>query len=1081
SENTELIALANDQVVFRAGLLKGTPGRDHLAYRVEVVNEAVSIREFVFVDARNGQVIDQITGIYHGVPAAPDREVSESSLASVVWDESAGDPDPITAGWAGGTVQQVIDWQEEIDGALETYHLFGSMTGGSFLSYDGVGATMRTVNNDPGISCPNANWNGLSTNYCTGVTGDDTVAHEWGHAYTDFTSDLIYQWQTGALNESYSDIWGEVVDFLNGRGTDSPIPLRTAGNCSIYGAGAPSVDDSYRWLSGEDDPAFGGAIRDMWDPTCYGSPGKVSDSEYWCTTGDFGGVHFNSGVPNHAFALMVDGGTYNGETVSSLGLTKASHIHWGAQNLLTATSNFADHADALEAACSALVGVNLPTLSTSTSSAGLSGMMITAGDCTEVADAIAAVEFRDPPTQCNFMALLDPEAPALCEGLGSVETIAFEDFEGGSLPAGWSASSHDVASPGTFDNPGWSIEDSLPSGANGSYAAFAPDLAAGDCVTDIEAGAVALDSAEIVLPADTVPHVAFDHWVSTEAGWDGGNVKVKVNGRWKAVPSAAYSFNAYNDTLVGGGSDNPLADQDAFTGADGGSLGGSWGQSQIDLYGLALPGDTVQLRFDLGVDGCGGTIGWYVDDVHTYSCSAEVPPICGDGALDLGEMCDDGNTDNGDGCSATCGVESGWLCTDPTPGVMGVNVVADPSFEAGAFGGTWTESSLNFGTPICDVGSCGTGTGTGPSDGSFWTWFGGIGAYEAGSVSQSVTIPATATDLTFDLEQIICDHPADYMEVVIDGNVEFLSDGSSGLCGSFGYSQQVVDVSGYADGGTYTLEFRSEIFGNNGAGTNFFVDNIELSDNLAAEGTPSTCIEIVEDVSCNGGIVDFADGIPSGWQVKDYEGNGVVWTDMVSSGLGANFTAGDGDAASVSSDEFAFVDFDTALITNPFSLETATSASLDYLVNYQNLGGLDFLDVDISTNGGASWTTLLSWNEDHPAGGLFTGPGESVSLNLSAYAGESEVLVRWRYYDPNDDDWDWYAQIDNVSVVSGEDADCDGIVDTQDYCPGTVIPEATVPVRRLRGSRTALVDGDGEFDSWGAYPPPGFTLEDTAG
>ena len=63
---------------------------------------------------------------------------------------------------------------------------------------------------------------------------------------------------------------------------------------------------------GEDSTAFGGAIRDMWAPTCHGDPGKVSDAEYYCATDDGGGVHSNSGVPNHGYALLVDGGTYNG-------------------------------------------------------------------------------------------------------------------------------------------------------------------------------------------------------------------------------------------------------------------------------------------------------------------------------------------------------------------------------------------------------------------------------------------------------------------------------------------------------------------------------------------------------------------------------------------------------------------------------------------------------------------------------------------------------------------------------------------------------------------------------------------------
>ncbi len=93
---------------------------------------------------------------------------------------------------------------------------------------------MQSVNNDPTIACPNANWNGATTNYCNGVTADDVVAHEWGHAYTQFTHDLIYQWQSGALNESYSDIWGETVDQINGYGTDAPDAARSAGGCTSH-------------------------------------------------------------------------------------------------------------------------------------------------------------------------------------------------------------------------------------------------------------------------------------------------------------------------------------------------------------------------------------------------------------------------------------------------------------------------------------------------------------------------------------------------------------------------------------------------------------------------------------------------------------------------------------------------------------------------------------------------------------------------------------------------------------------------------------------------------------------------------
>ncbi len=102
---------------------------------------------------------------------------------------------------------------------------------------------------------------------------------------------------------------------------------------TIAGA-APAADNSYRWLSGESDPAFGGAIRDMWNPNCYGDPGKVSDAEYHCTTDDGGGVHSNSGVVNRTFALMVDGGDDNGVTVPAIGLDKAANLFWHAQTEL---------------------------------------------------------------------------------------------------------------------------------------------------------------------------------------------------------------------------------------------------------------------------------------------------------------------------------------------------------------------------------------------------------------------------------------------------------------------------------------------------------------------------------------------------------------------------------------------------------------------------------------------------------------------------------------------------------------------------------------------------------------------------
>jgi|GEM_PF-1161612 len=161
--------------------------------------------------------------------------------------------------------------------------------------------------------------------------------------------------------------------------------------------------------------------------------------------------------------------------------------------------------------------------------------------------------------------------------------------------------------------------------------------------------------------------------------------------------------------------------------------------------------------------------------------------------------------------------------------------IADPGFEAGPNGGQWTEFSSNFGTPICDVGGCGTGGGTGPNGGSFWTWFGGItGVVEEGSVSQSVTIPpAGVVTLSFFLETPACDGTG-FMEVLVDGNQEFLVDQTAASCGVVGYTQVNVDLTAY-QGQTVNLDFHAITQGDDPNGVvNFFIDDVSLD----ASGTP---------------------------------------------------------------------------------------------------------------------------------------------------------------------------------------------------------------------------------------------------
>lgn len=749
----DLRAESSQLLVYRMGLVKGDAGgSNELVYEVVVTNGA-NVRDAVFVHANTGKVVNR----YTLVDNALFRRLFESNPnpASQVWQE--GDPFP---GTLNGDQQNIVNFSGD------SYRFFFNAFGRD--SYDALGAELRSVNNDPTIACPNANWNGATTNYCNGVTSDDVVAHEWGHAYTQYTHDLIYQWQPGALNESYSDIWGETVDMLNGLGTDSPAPVRTVGSCSAFSgarvvvinspasiartcpagtaafgppvmgtgitgdivladdgvapgsdactalpagsmtgkvglvdrgtcgfaikakiaqdAGAIAVvvannadavipmggadptitipslmislpngnaikgelavpntvnvtlkqnppagsENSVRWLMGEDSTAFGGAIRDMWTPTCMGDPGKVSDAQYHCATSDGGGVHSNSGVPNHGYALLVDGGTYNGQTITGLGLVKAAHLYWRAQSVYQVpTTKFADHADALEMSCTDLIGSPLEGLSTSSTPAGPSGQSITGADCTEVSEMIAAVELRTDPTQCNFQPALNPNTPNLCANQKNPPLHYYESFEDGL--AGWTLTNVGVFAgwPGT----NWAADSSLPKGRAGT-AAFGENLQQGNCDGGAgdASGVMRLQSPSILIPgaAHLSPRLTFEHYFATEQGWDGGNLKISINGgAFEVVPASAFIFNAYNGPTLQPAPDNtnPLAGQPGFTGTDGGEVDGSWGQSQVDLTKAGVKaGDTIQLRFDFGMDGCTGIDGWYVDDIKVQSCNLKKKP-----------------------------------------------------------------------------------------------------------------------------------------------------------------------------------------------------------------------------------------------------------------------------------------------------------------------------------------------------------------------------------------------------------------------------------------------------------------------
>ncbi len=205
-----LRASTAELVIFRAGLARGVPGENHLAWKVEIA-DGERVREALFIDAHNGAVVDRID-LVHTIR----RTVYHHTTSDALWNE--GDPYP----FSGLDAAKNIDVNSIIDAAADTYELFSNITAGRYLSYDGEDATMRSIYEDESLTCPNAAWNGATANFCADFAVDDVIAHEFVHGYTRFNHDLVYQWQPGALNESYSDIFGEAVDLLNGRGLNGP-------------------------------------------------------------------------------------------------------------------------------------------------------------------------------------------------------------------------------------------------------------------------------------------------------------------------------------------------------------------------------------------------------------------------------------------------------------------------------------------------------------------------------------------------------------------------------------------------------------------------------------------------------------------------------------------------------------------------------------------------------------------------------------------------------------------------------------------------------------------------------------------
>jgi bacillolysin len=179
------------------------------------------------------------------------------------------------------------DWASVPSSVLNLYYLNAFYAGRGIMVY-GEGLP-------PGVTMGGRQWN-----YFSGAL--DVVAHELAHGITDYTSDLIYRNESGALNEAFSDIIGTSAEYFYQQA----------------GSGYLKAD----YLLGEDLSAPSGAFRSMANPQAYDDPDHYS--KRYTGTADNGGVHSNSGIANNAFYLAIEGGANRTSGLSVQGVGAAN-------------------------------------------------------------------------------------------------------------------------------------------------------------------------------------------------------------------------------------------------------------------------------------------------------------------------------------------------------------------------------------------------------------------------------------------------------------------------------------------------------------------------------------------------------------------------------------------------------------------------------------------------------------------------------------------------------------------------------------------------------------------------------------
>lgn len=362
--------------------------QDLLVWRVQLWNEDGSSdtsMPVLFMDARNGSQVygyDNLqtgsgTSLYSGTVTVNSSLVSTTYYMEDLTNKlgTFDNRNTPSTNTGAGSSYRYTDTNDVWDstsqkagvdahyGSLRTYLYFKNVHGRNGIDGSGGPAYYTSANTTTptglitskvhyGVSYNNAYWNGSFMTYGDGngttfspLVSIDIAGHEMTHGVTERTAGLTYERESGALNESFSDVFGAMVErYTLGENSNT---WAIGEKCYTPG----TAGDAMRWM---DEPSRVG------DPDHYSEAVYLNEAVCNPNTNDSCGVHYNSGIANKAFYLVAKGGTHsNGGSMTGIGADDAAKIWFKAlTTYMTSSTNFAGARTATLNSATALFGAS---------------------------------------------------------------------------------------------------------------------------------------------------------------------------------------------------------------------------------------------------------------------------------------------------------------------------------------------------------------------------------------------------------------------------------------------------------------------------------------------------------------------------------------------------------------------------------------------------------------------------------------------------------------------------------------------------------------------------------------------------